>query len=222
MERNTNSNNKIEQLSYKVHRKVWISDLLRMKKSSQTKDYEIFTFGNPCFDFASVRILGVIVGIQTFDSTMIYLIDDSSGLLNVHISKIEFENGIHLLKIGKLVDFIGRLHCSSTGNFLLCSGFDSKEDPLSEIVRCLEIVDLYRDFYFVNSFHPNTNKRSLDDMESRFTTRRINEELWKFITDNPGVDGDQIKSKYPKSTEEIDTLMAEYLVYEKNNKFFPL
>ncbi|KAL1922586.1 uncharacterized protein VTP21DRAFT_10125 [Calcarisporiella thermophila] len=153
------------------------------KNNCQTDDKFLDTErGQNC----SVRVMGVIVHLEASDQEgpRSIVIDDASGTIRVEFpQRVRQRWDAKEIRMGELIEVIGTLknpapdESKDITRFILCRGFDIKEDPLEELVHALFLVRNSRQRYSSLNI-PSTPQKLYPPRHRMTPVQRATAEEW--------------------------------------------
>lgn len=153
-----------------IHRLLFIKDCLSAKLISNSNNDCLFQFGNPAFTFTNVRLLGIVVGIT---ENIEIQIDDGTAVISLRPTPYKS------VRIGDQIECLGSLCVdSTTSRYVQCYQITHKDDIMLELLRPLEMIRLYKNHYFPQSFNAGSTKIPSLPLEqtqqrSKFTVQQM-------------------------------------------------
>ncbi|KAJ3190517.1 hypothetical protein HK101_008736 [Irineochytrium annulatum] len=158
----------------RVHRMLFVREIRSAMQAPEGLETDAkmrpYRTGRPEFWFKCVRITGVVVGMEVMDcvlddgttaSTEFLLLDDTTGVIPFRLhQRFIADHRNNQLTPGVLVEIQGRLTeldpaDSKSERYLYVESFTVKDDdPAADIIRCQDMISVYRHHYFPDAFKP--------------------------------------------------------------------
>eukprot|EP01083_Nonionella_stella_P309999 1099828_1 len=133
-----------------LYKTLWASDVLCSRNSLDGKS---FTFGSPPLHFRNCRLTGVVVhSISSADSSGMWVVlDDSTGVFPTLFPQTLIDSR-SAPTVGDLLGVIGKVsETEDRKRYLAVTGFEIKDDCMSEVTWYLQVLDAYKHHYFKQS-----------------------------------------------------------------------
>ena len=250
-----------------MYHKLWCGDIHKMRRvemnsimnnnnknnvpSKRNIPTHCLFFGECKDPIFNIRVLGVVVGIEYKEGneTFSVVLDDTTDCIIARFNSEKHESLIKTkqIRINRSIEVFGSIKTHKKGSnefekFIQVKYVQYKDDATFELLRDLEIIHNYKDYYLkslglLGAQSYSRKKENLLVDQEEFENEDINdlmaldqdtdlETVRKIISENDGISLKDLIAKFANNKsnmkEIIDNLSESGMIYENGGKYYPL